>query len=202
MGRALEDAPFLGIKPQFPPPKEFTGEHADMDHFLGDCDAYFDYFQAYYPYDSQKVAFASSLFAGHAKDWWVYKRPDYFDPVLRRTRLPNWGQFGDQIRSQFANPAVEQTHEKRMMELRMGNGPATTFFQNLEIQAKLAGLADADGRQEKKVLAMRLGIPQSYTCTIINQGIGMPKTYPEWKARVLDLYEERQMQAVFEQTVG
>ncbi len=42
------------------------------------------------------------------------------------------------IDEQFRNPAIEEVHEKRMNELCMGNDPATTYFQKLEVEVKLA----------------------------------------------------------------
>ncbi len=40
--------------------------------------------------------------------------------------------------TQFRDPAIEEVHKKCMFNLRMGNS-ATTYFQKLEEEAKLAG---------------------------------------------------------------
>ena len=46
-----------------------------------------------------------------------------------------------------------------MYNLRMGNGPATTFFTKLEQEAKLAGLHDKEEEKDHLTRAARLGIP-------------------------------------------
>ncbi|SJK99893.1 uncharacterized protein ARMOST_03204 [Armillaria ostoyae] len=44
------------------------------------------------------------------------------------------------VNTQFQDPAVKEVYEKKMFDLWMGNMPATHYFQELEKEAKLAGL--------------------------------------------------------------
>ena len=43
------------------------------------------------------------------------------------------------VTAQFRSLAVEEQHEQEMNDLRMGNGSANDYFQELERLAKLAG---------------------------------------------------------------
>ncbi|SJL00818.1 uncharacterized protein ARMOST_04132 [Armillaria ostoyae] len=143
--RAPLDAAYLGIKPiLMQPPKPFKGAHNDIERFVGDCLTYFEAFAMYFTLDSQTVPFAASYFEGPAKEWWVYKRPDYWanddnDPVSARFRYPTWPEFVNDITTQFRDPAIEIVHECKMFEVRMGKNPASQFFYELEKKAKLAG---------------------------------------------------------------
>ena len=101
--------------------------------------SYFTSFLAYFPYPSQKIQLATSLFGSATKDWWVYKRPEYYDEALEWIQYPDWTSYR-LVQTQFSDPTIEQVHEKCMFKLWMSNNPTTTFFQKLEIQAKLVGL--------------------------------------------------------------
>ncbi len=50
------------------------------------------------------------------------------------------------------------------------------------------------------VEAVRKGIPRDYSRTIANIGFGIPCTYPEWKTRIITMYEERTKDGVYTQT--
>ncbi|SJL17385.1 uncharacterized protein ARMOST_20935 [Armillaria ostoyae] len=79
IGTAPSDAAYLGIKPiLMQPPKPFHGDHDDIERFIGDCLTYFEAFATYFLLDSQTVPFATSYFEGPAKQWWVYKCPDFW----------------------------------------------------------------------------------------------------------------------------
>ncbi|PBK74574.1 hypothetical protein ARMSODRAFT_1013578 [Armillaria solidipes] len=94
---------------------------------------------------------------------------------------------------------VEEVHEKKMFDLDMGNGPATTYFQELEKEAKLTHQQYNEGEQGLMVKAVQLGIPESYSKFISMTGFNMPHVYQEWKARVLIMYEECQKKWIFDQ---
>ncbi|SJL15545.1 uncharacterized protein ARMOST_19046 [Armillaria ostoyae] len=126
-------------------PKVFKGEHEDIKRFFGDCIMYFKMFSSYFLLPSQMIPFAASLFDGLAKKWWVHKCQELWsdsavDTVPTQFQYPTWTEFVNMVNIQFWDPAVEEVHEKKMFDLRMGNGPATHYFQELETQAMLAGL--------------------------------------------------------------
>ncbi len=50
------------------------------------------------------------------------------------------------------------------------------------------------------VEAVRKGIPRDYSHTIANIGFGIPRTYTEWKTRVITMYEECTKDGVYAQT--
>ncbi|SJL13393.1 uncharacterized protein ARMOST_16836 [Armillaria ostoyae] len=185
IGHALPDAAYLGIKPiLMQPPKSFKGAYDDIERFIGDCITYFEAFSAYFLLDSQTVPFAASYFEGPAKEWWVYKRPEFWanddnDLVNARFRYPTWPEFVSILTTQFRDPAVEIVHERKMFEVHIGKNPASQFFYELEKEAK--------------------GLPESYTAMIANIGRDIPQTYPEWKARILVMYDERQKNYAFDQ---
>ncbi len=80
--------------------------------------------------------------------------------------------------------------------------PTHIYFRKLEREAKLANqLADQTDRGNL-VKAVRRGIPQSYAQIITNIGFRIPRMYPQWKQRILQMYDECQKQRVFEQTQG
>ncbi|SJL04216.1 uncharacterized protein ARMOST_07577 [Armillaria ostoyae] len=106
------------------------------------------------------------------------------------------------LNEQFRDPATEEVQEKKMFDLRMATGNATSYFQELE---KLAKLTRRLHKQEEKglmVKAVYLGVPELYTKSITMTGFNIPRTYPEWKARIITMYEERQKKWVFDQTMG
>ncbi|SJL03590.1 uncharacterized protein ARMOST_06947 [Armillaria ostoyae] len=79
IGHYANNAPHLGIKPVLlQPPKPFKGNYDNIEHFLGDCTTYFKMFASFFQLSSQTIPFAASYFEGTAKDWWVYKRQEYW----------------------------------------------------------------------------------------------------------------------------
>ncbi|SJL06853.1 uncharacterized protein ARMOST_10195 [Armillaria ostoyae] len=198
----------LGVKPiMVKPPLPFDGKYDDVERFIGDCFTYFEVFAAYFQVPSSRVVFAVTHLEGAAKDWWVHARQDFWandsdDPDDPRFRFPSWNEFTMMLAQNFHDPASEELHEKRMFDLRMGKGPAITYFQELEMEAKKAnrrGETDARGLMVK---AVRLGVPDSYTNAVANSGQHVPVTYNDWKRRICIMYEERQKKWVFDQTVG
>ncbi|SJK99899.1 uncharacterized protein ARMOST_03210 [Armillaria ostoyae] len=185
IGHAPENAAYLRIKPiLMQPPKPFKGAHNNIEHFIGDCITYFEAFATYFLLNSQTVPFAASYFEEPAKEWWVYKRPEFWandndDPVSARFRYPTWPEFVAMLTAQFCDPAIEIVHECKMFEVHMGKNPASQFFYELEKEAK--------------------GLPKSYTTTITNIGRDVPQTYSEWKARILIMYDEQQKNYAFNQ---
>ncbi|SJL02938.1 uncharacterized protein ARMOST_06279 [Armillaria ostoyae] len=111
-------------------------------------------------------------------------------------------EFVGLISRQFHDPATQDIHKKRMFDLRMGKGPAISYFNELEIEAKKAGRREDDQERGLMVKAVRLGVPDLYTNAIASSGEHVPSTYNEWKRRILRIYEERQKKWVFDQTVG
>ncbi|PBK66593.1 hypothetical protein ARMSODRAFT_1021397 [Armillaria solidipes] len=127
------------------PSKPFKGEHDDIERFLGDCITYFKAFTSYFLLPSQMVPFAASHFKGPAKDWWVYKRQEFWmnsdwDIEPTQFRYLDWEEFTALVNAQFRDPVVEEVHEKKMFDLQIGNGSATAYFQKLEKEAKEARL--------------------------------------------------------------
>ncbi|SJL10250.1 uncharacterized protein ARMOST_13634 [Armillaria ostoyae] len=122
----------------------FTGDADDLDRFFGDCMMYFKAHAFYFLLPSHMIPFATSLFDGAAKVWWVHKRLEYWsastiDTVPARFRYPTWEEFLHSVNKHFRDPAAMEVQEKKMFELRMGNGPATAYFQELEVLATKAG---------------------------------------------------------------
>ncbi len=141
------------------------------------------------------VVCATSIFTKRAKHWWTYRREDFWvndyrDPAGPRYRYPHWDDFVREFKAMFRDPAIEEVHEKRMKEMKMGGDPATVFFQKLEHEAKLAGRHDDTNRHGMMVTTVRQGVPWSYTSIISSIGVSIPQTYDEWKERILVMYEE------------
>ncbi len=149
----IDDKPaFLGIKPiLIKTPKPFKGEHDDMDRFLRDCNTYFEVFRHQFQgVFSLMVVFATSYFTECTRDWWthhceIYWVNDHHEPASPRYQYPHWKDFTQEFKQQFCDPAIEEVHEKKMRELRMGGDAATIYFQKLEQEAKLAGRWDDMG---------------------------------------------------------
>ncbi|SJL14416.1 uncharacterized protein ARMOST_17872 [Armillaria ostoyae] len=208
VGNAPDEAPWLGVKPlMVKPPVPFDGKYDDVERFIGDCFTYFEVFAAYFQVPSSRVIFAVTHLEGAAKDWWVHARQDFWandpdDPIDPRFRFPSWGEFTTLLTQQFHDPASEELHEKRMFDLRMGKGPAISYFQELEMEAKKANRRSETDARGLMVKAVRLGVPDSYTNAIANSGQHVPLTYNDWKRRICIMYEERQKKWVFDQTIG
>ncbi|SJL08051.1 uncharacterized protein ARMOST_11410 [Armillaria ostoyae] len=207
-GEADDDAPWLGIKPvMIQPPVPFLGKYDDIEHFIGDCCMYFETFTPFFQLHSQRVAFATSYFEDAAKDWWVHQRQEFWvgsgwSNKPKRFRYPSWAEFVGLVSRQFHDPAMEDVHEQKMFNLRMGKGPAISYFNKLEIEAKKAGRRGDDQERGLMVKAVQLGVPDSYTNAIASSGENIPRSYNNWKRRILRIYEERQKKWVFDQTVG
>ncbi|SJL18406.1 uncharacterized protein ARMOST_21995 [Armillaria ostoyae] len=206
VGEADATAPFMNVRPtMIAIPKVFTGNHEDIERFIGDCLMYFEAHASFFILPSHMIPFATSLFDGAAKTWWVHERLKYWSgagPAPHRFRYPTWEEFINNVNEQFRDPAAMEVQEKKMFELRMGSGPATTFFQELEVLATKAGRRhDVDARG-LMVKATRLGVPSYYTNTITGQGRDIPGDYDEWKARIILMYEERQKNWAFHQAAG
>ncbi|SJK99913.1 uncharacterized protein ARMOST_03224 [Armillaria ostoyae] len=91
-----------------------------------------------------KVAFAAFYFEGLTKNWWVHKRQEFWsnsdwDGESAHFRYLSWQEFVGLLTAQFHDPTIEEVYEKRMFNLWMSKGPAITYFQKLEIEAKKAG---------------------------------------------------------------
>ncbi|SJK99849.1 uncharacterized protein ARMOST_03160 [Armillaria ostoyae] len=122
----------------------FKGEADDLDRFFGDCMMYFEAHASYFLLPSHMIPFTTSLFDGPAKMWWVHQRLKYWavsrhDLTPSRFRYPTWEEFVNTVNTQFRDPAVMEVQEKKMFDLWMGNGPATIYFQELEVIASKAG---------------------------------------------------------------
>ncbi|SJL17948.1 uncharacterized protein ARMOST_21519 [Armillaria ostoyae] len=206
VGEADATAPFMNVRPTMVTiPKVFTGSHEDIERFIGDCLMYFEAHASYFILPSHMIPFATSLFDGAAKTWWVHERLKYWSgtgPAPHRFRYPTWEEFINNVNEQFRDPAAMEVQEKKMFELRMGSGPATTFFQELEVLATKAGRRHDIDARGLMVKATRLGVPSYYTNTITGQGRDIPGNYDEWKARIILMYEERQKNWAFQQTAG
>ncbi|SJL01314.1 uncharacterized protein ARMOST_04634 [Armillaria ostoyae] len=208
VGKAPDEAPWLGVKPlMVKPPLPFEGKYDDVERFIGDCLTYFEVFSSYFQVPSSRVVFAVSHLDGPAKDWWVHTRQDFWcnmedDRDPPRFRFPAWGEFTSLLAQNFHDPASKELHEKRMFDLRMGKGPAISYFQELEIEAKKANRRGETDERGLMVKAVRLGVPDSYTNAIANSGQHIPLTYNDWKRRICVMYEERQKKWVFDQTIG
>ncbi|SJK97323.1 uncharacterized protein ARMOST_00575 [Armillaria ostoyae] len=91
IGQYAEDAPHLGIKPMLlAPPKPFKGNHDNIECFLEDCMVYYKVFASFFQLCSQTVLFATSHFEGTAKDWWVYKRQEFWSNLDWDTNTPQY----------------------------------------------------------------------------------------------------------------
>ncbi|SJK98310.1 uncharacterized protein ARMOST_01575 [Armillaria ostoyae] len=206
VGMADPTAPFMNVRPTMVAiPKAFVGDHEDIERFIGDCLMYFEAHASYFILPSHMIPFATSLFDGAAKTWWVHKRLEYWagtGPAPHRFRYPTWENFINNVNDQFRDPAAMEVQEKKMFDLRMGNGPATTYFQELEVLATKAGRRHDIDPRGLMVKAVRLGVPLSYTTAITNTGRDIPGDYNEWKARIVLMYEERQKNWAFNQTAG
>ncbi len=86
-----------------------------------------------------------------------------------------------------------------MGELRM-TGPAYLFFQKMEREAKLANRLDDQSARSVLVEAVRKGIPRDYSRIIADIRFAIPRTYPEWKTRIITMYEERTKDGVYAKT--
>ncbi|SJL00960.1 uncharacterized protein ARMOST_04273 [Armillaria ostoyae] len=206
VGEADATAPFMNVHPTMVTiPKVFTGSHEDIERFIGDCLMYFEAHASYFILPSHMIPFATSLFDGAAKTWWVHERLKYWSgtgPAHHRFRYPTWEEFINNVNEQFRDPAAMEVQEKKMFELRMGSGPATTFFQELEVLATKAGRRHDIDARGLMVKATRLGVPSYYTNTITGQGRDIPGDYDEWKARIILMYEEWQKNWAFHQAAG
>ncbi|SJL15410.1 uncharacterized protein ARMOST_18907 [Armillaria ostoyae] len=143
VGTADAAAPFMNVRPTMVTiPKAFLGEHEDIERFIGDCLMYFEAHASYFILPSHMIPFATSLFDGAAKTWWVHERLKYWagtGPAPHRFRYPTWEEFINDVNNQFRDPAAMEVQEKKMFDLRMGKNPATSFFQELEVLATKAG---------------------------------------------------------------
>ncbi|PBK71780.1 hypothetical protein ARMSODRAFT_973358 [Armillaria solidipes] len=186
IGYAPEDAAFLGVKPvMIRPPHLFKGDHNDIEQFVGDCLSYFEVFAPYFTLPSLMTTFAASYLEGSAKDWWVYQCAVFWeasdwDDKPAQFRLLNFEEFVGLLTAQYRDPTIEEVHEKKMFELWMGNGTATTYFQELE---KLAKLASRRGRTG-------------------SSGYNVPQTYMQWKACIIAMHEECQKKWAFDQVTS
>ncbi len=79
-------------------------------------------------------------------------------------------------------------------------GPTYLFFQQMEREAKLARRLDDQSERGVLVEAVQKGIPCDYSQIIANIGFGILHTYPEWKACIITMYEERTKDGVYAQT--
>ena len=102
------------------------------------------------------------------------------------------------VAAQFRSLAVEEQHEQEMNDLRMGNGSANDYFQELERLAKLAGRRTEEEDRGIMVRVVRRGVPYSYIKMIGDMGDNVPDTYPRWKVRISKMYEERQKQYIIQ----
>ncbi len=115
--------------------------------------------------------------------------------------VPGLDEFARMVREQFHDPAIELVHKRKMGELRM-TGPAYQYFRSLEREAKLANRLDEQDERSILVQAVRKGIPRDYSRIISNISFGIPRTYTEWKTRILTMYEEHVKDDVYQKTHG
>ncbi|PBK63775.1 hypothetical protein ARMSODRAFT_1023676 [Armillaria solidipes] len=79
VGTVAANAPFMNARPiMIQVPKVFKGDHVDIERFFRDCMMYFEVHASYFILPSHMIPFATSLFDGLAKTWWVHKRMEYW----------------------------------------------------------------------------------------------------------------------------
>ncbi|PBK85104.1 hypothetical protein ARMGADRAFT_1087772 [Armillaria gallica] len=61
-----------------------------------------------------------------------------------RYRYPDWMTFMKEVVTQFCDPAIEEVHKRKMYELKMMGKAATVYFQELEMEARLANRRNDD----------------------------------------------------------
>lgn len=126
----------------------FEGTHNNIERFLGDCTTYFEVFRWHYrDHPALIVVFATSLFKGATKDWWVHLRDDYQYTAAQeaedwaqdsdeddasfhgapRYHFLNWETFTSKVWEQFRDPTIELVHKQTLLALKM-MGPAYLFF--------------------------------------------------------------------------
>lgn len=72
-------------------PNPFKGEHDDMDHFIGDCNTYFEvHWHQFRGVSSFMVVFATSFFEDCTKDWWTHHRKDFWVNDYRDIEGPRY----------------------------------------------------------------------------------------------------------------
>ncbi|SJL11387.1 uncharacterized protein ARMOST_14790 [Armillaria ostoyae] len=105
VGEADATALFMNVRPTMVTiPKVFTGSHEDIERFIGDCLMYFEAHASYFILPSHMIPFATSLFDGAAKTWWVHERLKYWSgtgPAPHRFRYPTWEEFINNVNEQF-----------------------------------------------------------------------------------------------------
>ncbi|PBK88654.1 hypothetical protein ARMGADRAFT_1084615 [Armillaria gallica] len=111
-------------------PQKFTGKHDNIERFVGDCITYFEVFRQHFmDVPSRTIVLLTSLLEGDTEDWWVHRRPDFW-------HVPCWNN--PDYAEEFCDAAIEETHEKKMGEIKMYRKSATKFFHKIEREAKLA----------------------------------------------------------------
>ena len=78
------------------------------------------------------------------------------------------------------------------------NGTANKYFQKLERLAKLTGQRSEEEERGAMVRALQRGIPSSYINMIANIRTNVSTMYPEWKAHICEMYEQRQRQYILQ----
>ena len=131
-----EDAPWLGLKPEFRKPAVFKGDPEDIDRFLTQCEMYFQVHAAYMFASPYRVAFAASCFSAKAEDWWTMELLERRSNTRNKFRLPSWDQFCSMLHREFRDHAVEEVQQKKMYDLRLGKSNTEDYFQALEQFAK------------------------------------------------------------------
>ncbi|SJL18904.1 uncharacterized protein ARMOST_22506 [Armillaria ostoyae] len=165
---------------------------------------YFEAHASYFILPSHMIPFATSLFDGAAKTWWVHERLKYWSgtgpALIASDTLP-----GRNSSTTSTNNSGTRGHgSSRKEDVRTSHGQRTRHH--------LLPGARSSGHQGRKtprrrrrglmVKATRLGVPSYYTNTITGQGRDIPGDYDEWKARIILMYEERQKNWAFHQAAG
>ncbi|SJL18392.1 uncharacterized protein ARMOST_21980 [Armillaria ostoyae] len=167
-------------------PKVFTGNHEDIERFIGDCLMYFEAHASFFILPSHMIPFATSLFDGAAKTWWVHERLKYWSelapPLIASDTLPGKNS-STMSTNNSETPRPWKFKKKKMFELRMGSGPAHHLLPG----------ARSIGHQGRKTPRRRR--PRA-------NGRDIPGDYDEWKARIILMYEERQKNWAFHQAAG
>jgi len=179
-----QNAPAPAAAPAPPPPKamtadpqEYSGNRAEYEDFLMQCQLRFASCPTLYQTDRQKIVFAGSFLRNQAKKW--------FKPHVNinngEVDFPTWPAFTTALGAAFDDPDHIATAEHKLKKLKQGRDTASGYHAQFVALATVLDLTE-----RAKISQFREGLSKEVRQLLTTQ-VSPPTTFDEYVNMVIRL---------------
>ena len=148
-------------------PQEYSGNRADYEDYLMQCQLRFASCPQLYQTDQQKIAFAGSFLRNQAKKWF---RP-HVNTNNGEVDFPSWPAFVTALGAAFDDPDHIATAEHKLKKLKQGRDTASAYHAqfvalatvlDLTPRAKISQFREGLSKEVRQLLTTQVSPPTDF----------------------------------------